>query len=469
MSGAPSRVVIVDEDPQLLKLCERVLRPPKFEPFLFDDACAALMSLHDLAPDLIVCSVRMPWIDGKAFLRAVRSATQLVDVPFLFLADASQEQREIEAVMGSGDQCLRKPVPAEVFLERIRSGARPVHSRLTSQSLLSGSVDPGGLLGLLKLCEDARLTGRLLFEARDQVLWFDWLAGTPAGHGASPADPERDVLDRLLEAGPGRYAFEPRPIGDPRIRAGSKPGSGNETQGPIGRFSVLEFGGRRYQVYSEGGHFPNFAVTTVIAAFGQGLRKLETCWPHPMKRRVDHDQAREMIDRQHDSALRMVQEGALAPQPHRKVWDVLGGGVEGSQLLWVMSLLRDLARERLGFLPALAILRRSQRQLERFYPALAAFQVGEDGRIQVRAEDQASARTTLSGWRLPRGAVRAVAAWALAFREETTRLAGSPRLPSLKRATRMIGEDLESIGFYAALEEEAGAAAASPARSTRSR
>jgi CheY-like chemotaxis protein len=460
---APSRIVVVDEDAQFLGHCKRVLRPPRFEPTLFQDACAALMALRDIAPDLIVCADRMLWIDGKAFLRAVRSSAPLVEVPILFLATDTNGQREIEAVMGGGDRCLRKPVSPEALLERIREAAPRSRSRIAGRSLLSGSVDRGGLLGLLKLCEDASLTGRFVFEARDHMLWFDWLAGVPVARGASPEDPEHDVLERLLDSEAGRYAFEPRQI-EPGARPASAEAS-DGTQGPIGRFSVLEVGGRRYQVYSEGAHSPNFAVATVVAAFGQGLRKLETRWPHPMKRRGDLDQARALIDRQHDSALQMVQDGVLAPQPRRKVWDVLGGGVEGAQLVWVMSLLRDLARDRIGVLPALAVLRRSQRRLERFYPALGAFEVADDGHIGVRVEDQASARTTLTGWRLPRGAVRAVAAWALAFREETLSLTGLPRLPSLKRVTRMIADELEAIGFYAALEEEAGAAAASAARS----
>jgi hypothetical protein len=321
------------------------------------------------------------------------------------------------------------------------------------------------LLGLLKLCEDARLTGRLVFEARDHVLWVDWLAGAPVGQEASPADPERDVLDLILDAEAGRYAFEPRPVGDPKDRIVRHGRSGDAAQEPVGRFSVFEVGGRRYQVHTECGHSPNFAVTTVVAAFGRGLRKLETRWPHPMKRSADSEHARDRIERQHESALHMVHSGELVPQSRRKVWDVLGGGVEGSQLVWVMSLLRDLARERLGSLPALALLRRSLRGLARHYPALGAFEVEADGRISVQAEDQASARTTLSGLRLPRGAVRAVAAWAVAFRGEATRLAGASRFPSVRRATRMIAEDLETIGFYSALDEESRAAAASLARS----
>jgi CheY-like chemotaxis protein len=466
MAGASTRVVVVDADRRIHRLLERVLRPPRFETFLFEDPSAAIVALRDLAPDLIICADRMPWIDGKTFHRVARCAPQLLQVPFLFLASDPDGQREIEAVMGSGDQCLRKPVPVETLLERIQATMRsPRLPRLAGRSFLSGNVDRGGLLGLLKLCEDARLTGRLLFESRDQVLWVDWLAGAPVGRGGAP-DSERDVLDALLDAEAGRYAFEPRPVG--ARRDGGRPGAAGDglADQPVGRFSVLEVGGVRYQVHTECGHSPNFAVSTVVAAFGQGLRKVETRWPHPLKRRADHQHARERIDQQHENALRLVNDGALAPQPRRKVWDVLGGGVEGSQLVWVMSLLRDLARERLGFLPALALLRRSRRELAAHYPALGAFEVGDDGRILVHAEDQAAARTTLSGWRLPRGAIRAIAAWSVAFRDQAARLAGSPRLPSVKRATRMIAADLEAVGFHAALEEESAALRAGRSRSS---
>jgi DNA-binding response OmpR family regulator len=467
MAGASTRIVVVDADRRIHRLLERVLRPPKFETFLFEDPSAAIIALRDLSPDLIICADRMPWIDGKTFHRIARCAPPLLEVPFLFLASDPDGQREIEAVMGSGDQCLRKPVPVETLLARIQNTTRSPRHRLAGRSFLSGNVDRGGLIGLLKLCEDARLTGRLVFESRDRTLWVDWLAGAPVGRGSAP-DSEQDVLDALLDADAGRYAFEPRPVGD--RKDGGRPGAaagGAAADQPIGRFSVLEVGGVRYQVHTECGHSPNFAVSTVVAAFGQGLRKVETRWPHPLKRGADFENARDRIDQQHETALRLVNDGALAPQPRRKVWDVLGGGVEGSQLVWVMSLLRDLARERIGFLPALALLRRSRRELSGNYPALGAFEVDDDGRIRVHSEDQAAARSTLSGWRLPRGAVRAIAAWSIEFREEAAHLAGPPRLPSVKRSTRMIAADLEAVGFYAALAESTSLRAGRSATAAR--
>jgi DNA-binding response OmpR family regulator len=451
MANPSLRIVVVDGDRRVQKLFQKILQPPEFDPYLFDDPCAALVELRDLAPDLIVCADRLTALDVEAFHRATHHCAPLADVPFLFLASNPDGRRAIEGLLGPEDACLLKPVPAPSLLECVRAatrhGARAGNGN--GHATLSGQTDRGGLLALLKLCEDARLTGRFKLESRGRQFWVDWLAGLPVGSGMKPAEKGADALERMIEGDGGRYAFEPRPVG------GGASGNGSHGYalgaGPPGRFSVLEVGGRRYQVHTEGLNAPNFSVATVVAAFGRGLRKVETLWPHPMKRNADVAPAREQIDRQHESVMRMVQEGALAPQPRRAVWDVAGGGVEGSLLVWVMSLLRDLARERIGLVPAVGLLRQSRRELVAAHAALARFEVDEGGRIRIHVDDAAAARTTLSGWRLPKGAVEAVAAWSLVFRAEVNLLAGPPRLPSVRRATRMLARELDEMGFYAAL------------------
>jgi hypothetical protein len=50
--------------------------------------------------------------------------------------------------------------------------------------------------------------------------------------------------------------------------------------------------------------------------------------------------------------------------------------------------------------------------------------------------------------------VEGIAAWATVFRTEAATLVGLPRLPTIRRATRMMSDDLERVGFYAALEDE---------------
>ena len=54
---ASKRIVVVDDEPHIRLLLAQILAPPDFEVYAFEDPRDALMKLHDLAPDLIVCDV----------------------------------------------------------------------------------------------------------------------------------------------------------------------------------------------------------------------------------------------------------------------------------------------------------------------------------------------------------------------------------------------------------------------------
>ncbi len=446
------RVVVVDHDVRVKRLFEKAITPPEFELHAFEDPVAALVELPRIDPDVVVCAERMPGMRATDFVRGIRQSGHFPHLTFFVLANDPLSRREVELVLGTKDACLVKPVPVPALLARLR-GARVERGELPPPHTLSGQTDRSGLLGLLKLCEDARLTGRFRIEARTEQIFLDYLAGTPVQCGAMPDDAQRDPLERLLAMEGGRYVFEPRRVqGGPHaaLAQGAFAMAGG---GSSGRFSTVEKDGRRYQVYTEAFHAPNFSVVTVVAVSGQGLRKIETLWPHPMKRGADADPVHVQVEAQHASVLQELEAGAFMPASRRKVWDVAGGGVEGSVLVWVMSLLRDIVAGRLGLAPTIGLLRQSRRELAGSHPGLMAFRVDPTGRIDVSLPEESS-RTTLSGIRLPRGVVEGVAAWATVFRAEAGMLVGPPRLPTARRATRMMAEELERIGFYAALEDE---------------
>lgn len=451
-----ARIMVVDHDARVHRLFERALPSPEFELHVFEDPCAALVDLQALDPDILVCADKMPGMDATDFVRGVRATGRYRDLVFLVLANNPLGRREVELVLGPRDACLLKPVPVPSLLQRLRQVA-PRESP-PSRGGLSGHTDRHGLVGLLKLCEDARLTGRFHLENRGREVWVDWLAGTPVSSGAHPEEKDRSALEILLDMESGRYAFEPQPVAtakDGDVPRGAFAASGS---GTAGRFSVVEKDSRRYQVYTEAFHSPNFTVTTVVSVFGVGLRKMDTVWPHPMKRDADAESVREHVERQHERVLQLVQDGGLVPASRRKIWDVAGGGVEGAVLVWVMSLLRELVRDRIGLVPTIGLLRQSRRELLTGHPGLKGFNVDDAGHIVVRFGDESS-RATLSGFRLPKGSVEGIAAWATLFRSEAMLVAGPPRLPSVRRATRMLAEDLERVGFYGALEEDSRARA----------
>jgi CheY-like chemotaxis protein len=451
MPARAVRVVVVDHDDRVKRLFAKAITPPEFDLRVYDDPVAAVVELLAFDPDVLVCAERMPGMRATDFVRALRQSGQFPDLSFFVLANDPLSRREVELVLGIHDACLVKPVPVPVLLQRLR-GARVERPFVPPPHTLSGQTDRAGLLALMKLCEDARLTGRFRLEARNEHVFVDYLAGTPVSSGAVPEQTERDPLERLIAAEGGRYLFEPRRVQGAEAAALVQ-GAFATGGGSAGRFSVVEKDGKRFQVYTEAFHVPNFAVVTVVAVSGQGLRKIETLWPHPMKRDADADAVKAQVERQHTSVLKLVEDGAYSPPSRRKIWDLQGGGVEGSSLVWVMSLLRDIVAARLGLAPTIGLLRQSRRELAASHPGLAAFSVDAKGGIQVSLPRE-STKATLSGVRLPRGAIEGVAAWSTVFRTEAGLLVGPPRLPTVRKATRMLSDELERVGFYAALEDE---------------
>jgi two-component system sensor histidine kinase/response regulator len=70
-------------------------------------------------PDLIICDVRMPDMDGFQTLAAIRDVPAIANVPFIFLT-AAIDKSDIRRGMGSGaDDYLTKPFTPEELLEAV--------------------------------------------------------------------------------------------------------------------------------------------------------------------------------------------------------------------------------------------------------------------------------------------------------------------------------------------------------------
>ena len=72
-------------------------------------------------PDLILCDVMMPEMDGHAFLRSLREDAALKHTPFIFLT-AKGDRADVREGIGLGaDAYLTKPVSREDLLASVNS------------------------------------------------------------------------------------------------------------------------------------------------------------------------------------------------------------------------------------------------------------------------------------------------------------------------------------------------------------
>lgn len=103
------RVLIVDEDPEVLDLLARqVLEPMGYELSSANDAGSAIQQSLNFSPDLIIASLTLPGLSGKDLLVALRS--QGMEVPMLVMAPEGMEADAIQAFRLGARDYLVKPL-----------------------------------------------------------------------------------------------------------------------------------------------------------------------------------------------------------------------------------------------------------------------------------------------------------------------------------------------------------------------
>jgi CheY-like chemotaxis protein len=328
------RIVVVDDDPKVLELIEWTLRPPEFQVLSFVDPRDALAKLAGLHPDLIICDMMMPDMDGRVFLKIVKRAEALKDVPFLFLT-AVRVGAEVQAAFEAGAAAfLVKPFPVARLVRTIRDvldaskpAAAPPPAKVAARGPRAAPARP-------ETRPSARRAERdQLQEPTDddftQMVAVAPRAVEPApvpGVAApvEPPPPAAAAQRAALERAPSPEAApEPEPL--PLEASDGVPSAAPPLERPPiaieGRFSTVQLDGTRVQVMTEAESRPNFVITTVVSHDGQGIRRIETAWSHPLKRHEDLDIVRRQIDLQHERALDEIRRGPLQGPRRRTVWE----------------------------------------------------------------------------------------------------------------------------------------------------
>ncbi|MEX2535631.1 MAG: response regulator [Trueperaceae bacterium] len=114
-------VLVVDDDPALLKLIELTLVAASFNVLAFDDPRDAVTELEEgLRPDVIVSDVSMPGLDGFEFYKKVRTFSELHAAPFLFLTAMEDRSYVRQGMTLGADDYLTKPFERQELVDAVR-------------------------------------------------------------------------------------------------------------------------------------------------------------------------------------------------------------------------------------------------------------------------------------------------------------------------------------------------------------
>jgi two-component system KDP operon response regulator KdpE len=116
-----SRVLIVEDEPQILQTLVITIRASGYEVACAGTAAEALAAAGRHPPDLVVLDLGLPDLDGVEVVTALRSWT---DAPIIVLSGRTGSEDKVRALDAGADDYVTKPFGTEELLARLRAAHR---------------------------------------------------------------------------------------------------------------------------------------------------------------------------------------------------------------------------------------------------------------------------------------------------------------------------------------------------------
>jgi DNA-binding NarL/FixJ family response regulator len=118
------KILVIEDEPEMRRNITSLLRYCHYEPVAAENGRVAVEMARREKPDLILCDVMMPELDGYGVLHELQSDPSLARIPFIFLT-AKGEKDDLRSGMNLGaDDYLTKPVVNADLVRAIESRLR---------------------------------------------------------------------------------------------------------------------------------------------------------------------------------------------------------------------------------------------------------------------------------------------------------------------------------------------------------
>jgi DNA-binding response OmpR family regulator len=179
------RILIVDDDPWILRMVSTLLEKRGYGIFTANDGEEGLRRAEEVHPDLVITDVMMPKMDGWELVRALRARPPLALTPVLFLTALSGEDDRIRGFRLGADDFLPKPFRFEELDLRVSNALKKRQTTMQAaeevaaaptlpanapasrnKSAIHGTLEQLGLSSLLVMVEMERKSGILRLERK---------------------------------------------------------------------------------------------------------------------------------------------------------------------------------------------------------------------------------------------------------------------------------------------------------------
>ena len=116
-----ARVLVVDDEPQIVRALKVVLREAGFETVPAETGSQALDLAAVRPPDAAIVDLVLPDLDGIALTRTLREWSEM---PILVLSAVGEEEQKVRALEAGADDYITKPFGARELVARLNAALR---------------------------------------------------------------------------------------------------------------------------------------------------------------------------------------------------------------------------------------------------------------------------------------------------------------------------------------------------------
>jgi DNA-binding response OmpR family regulator len=114
-----AKVLLVDDDPVILKLLQVNFEMEGYDVITAADGQDGIDKCRSERPDIVLCDIMMPRMDGLEVTRTLKSDAEMCSIPIILLS-AKAQAGDIETGMQAGaDEYLTKPFDPLELLDRV--------------------------------------------------------------------------------------------------------------------------------------------------------------------------------------------------------------------------------------------------------------------------------------------------------------------------------------------------------------
>ena len=136
-SSERGRILLADDNADMRAYVRRLLAA-QFDVQAVADGQAAIETIRERAPDLVLADVMMPRLDGIGLVRELRADPAFADLPVMLLSARAAEQARLQGLSAGADDYLVKPFSAHELIARVAANIKQAKLRQQASSIVIG-------------------------------------------------------------------------------------------------------------------------------------------------------------------------------------------------------------------------------------------------------------------------------------------------------------------------------------------